>query len=151
MKMYLHTSNLILMDHKELLSLKEWQMKYMCNVRGTGTICSNLIQVDFVFNGIHYNLYVDDEYNDFNEENQLLCLYLVLRSLKDYKEEDDFLKWCNLYSLNASDSNWLNYYRSLDFIAQAIENEASEIKIFITDLDYQLRSGAFYELVNLQQ
>lgn len=139
------------MNHQEVIALNSWRINNNCLTRKAGTVYGDLIQVDFLCNGVHYNLYIDDEYNDFNESNQLLCLYLVLRSLKDYKEEDDFLKWCNLYSLNASDSNWLNYYRSLGFITQAIEKDAGEIKIFITDLDYQLRSGAFYELVNLQQ
>jgi hypothetical protein len=78
-------------------------------------------------------------------------LYLVLRSIIDYKEEDDFLKWCNLYALNASERHWLIYYRSLGEIIGEIERKTGELRVFIADLDYQLRSGAFYELTNLQQ
>jgi len=138
------------MNHQEVVKLKAWKVTNSCEVKKIGKIKNDLVHVDFLCNGIHYNLYIDDEYNDFNETNQLLCLYLVLRSLKDYQEEDDFLKWCNLYSLNASDSNWLDYYRSLDAITQTIESKTDKIEVFITDLEYQLRSGAFYELVNLQ-
>ena len=137
------------MKHIEVQKLVEWGNSYGCKIKENGTARDNLILVDFLFDGAHYCIYIDDEYKDFNEENQPLCLYLVLRSIIDYKEEDDFLKWCNLYSLNASDNQWLNYYRSLSSIVQNIEKEGGEIQGYISDLDYQLRSGAFYELANL--
>lgn len=136
------------MKHIEVQELVDWCNKNGCEVRRNGALLDQLIPVDFLFNGVHYNLYIDDEYSDFNEENQQLCLYLVLRSLVDYKEEDDFLNWCALLGLNASDSEWLNYYKLLGSIVQDIEKKAGEIGAFIPDLDYQLRSGAFYELAN---
>ncbi len=139
------------MKHAEVLQLIEWGKQFGCQVKSDGTIRDHLICVDFLFNGTNYNLYIDDEYKDFDEENQSLCLYLVLRSIIDYKEEDDFLKWCNLYALNASEHHWLSYYRSLGEIIGEIERKTGELRVFIADLDYQLRSGAFYELTNLQQ
>ena len=139
------------MKHIEVQKLVEWGRRFKCHIRLNGASRNHLIPVDFLILGEHYKLYIDDEYKDFDETNQSLCLYLVLRSLIDYKAEVDFLKWCNLYALNASEHHWLSYYRSLGEIIGEIERKTGELRVFIADLDYQLRSGAFYELTNLQQ
>ena len=91
---------------------------------------------------------MDDEYRDFDEQKPLVCLFLVLRSLEDFAESTDYLNWCNVYHLNASDMKWLTYYRDLPASYAGIEKQIGPINSFISDLDYQLRSGVFYALLH---
>jgi hypothetical protein len=108
----------------------------------------SLIEVEFSVDAHSWRLYVDDEYKDFDERKQLICLFLTLRSLEDFAESTDYLSWCNVYHLNASHTEWLTYYRNLPALYAGIEKHIGRINSFISDLDYQLRSGAFYALLH---
>lgn len=90
---------------------------------------------------------VDDEYNDLREANQLMCLYLCLRSLENYQYEPDFLKWCMHHNADASDFNLLQYYRSLGKTTYEVEQLIGTIDSRISSLDYELRTGIIRELV----
>jgi len=97
-----------------------------------------------------YLLYVEDEYLDFNVEKPLICLFLILRTLEDYDDCEDFLAWCRLYNLDSSDPEWQHYYRGLSEIYSALETSWGSVDSYISSLDYQLRSGVFYSLLNFK-
>ncbi len=106
-----------------------------------------LFLIEFIIADKSWSIYIEDEYGDFNEENQLLSFFLTLRSLEDFAESDDYLSWCKQYHLNASNVEWLNYYQGLSKEYHEIEGVLGSINSFINPMDYQLRSGAYYELL----
>ena len=109
----------------------------------------DFFQVRFYIAEQYWNIYIDDEYGDFDPKKQLLCIYLVLRALEDYEEASDYLQWCLHHALEASDSSWLSYFRNLTKAYDQIKAKLGAINSFISSLDYQLRSGAFAELVEM--
>jgi hypothetical protein len=72
--------------------------------------------------------------------------FLVLRSLENHKNGDDYLKRCNLYGLNPLEDNGLSYYRALAKTYHEIVLATGEQDSCINSWDYQLRSGAFSAL-----
>jgi hypothetical protein len=137
-------------EYPEIDKLKSLQQRHHFKVRLVSADGS-LLLVTLATGGYTWSLFVDDEYGDFNERQPLLCLYLVLRALEDYKDEHDFLKWCNLYGLSPDDVTWLTYYRGLAKSYREIVTVLGEPDSCINSLDYQLRSGAFSALLRLEQ
>ncbi|MEQ8361929.1 MAG: hypothetical protein RIF39_04230 [Cyclobacteriaceae bacterium] len=133
----------------EIDQLAALQQKFELKVIPRGDIIDNMISVDFISRNKTWHLYIGDEYKDFNTEKQLMCIFLVLRTLEDYEESSDFLVWCNQYGLNASHIHWLTYFKELDIRYTEIKNTLGTIDSIISSLEYQLRSGAFYELTQL--
>ncbi len=95
-----------------------------------------------------WNVFVDDEYDNFNDENPLLNFYLLLASLEDYQESTDYLDWCKQNMLKTNDFKWLDYYQSLKLIYAEISSYLGTIDSCITPLDYQLSTGVIDVLKN---
>ncbi|MFZ1805618.1 MAG: hypothetical protein WAU36_00260 [Cyclobacteriaceae bacterium] len=133
----------------EINQLIALQQKHGLKVVPRGNTVDNLISVDFFSKDKSWHLFIEDEYGDFNSEKQLMCIFLVLRALEDYDEASDFLDWCNQSGINANDSLWLPYFKDLATSYAEIKNTLGEIDSVILSLEYQLRSGAFYELTQL--
>lgn len=129
----------------EIAQLKNYQKDHSIRVELLGSK-ESLLQVMFHSSSGSWEIFIEDEYHDFEESNQLICIYLCLRSLEDYVEEPDFLTWSNLYGIDDFDPFWLDYYRGLAKIRYEIEFHLGEIDSFINSLDYELRSGAIHEL-----
>ncbi|MTI39546.1 hypothetical protein [Fulvivirga lutimaris] len=109
-----------------------------------------LLKVRFYIRTKYWDIYIDDEYSYFNVNQQLVCIYLVMDALEEYNEADDYLLWCKANRLNASDTEWLEYYKSLDKAFQEIELLIGKINSFINPLDYQLNAGSFHALLNYE-
>ncbi|QSE98066.1 hypothetical protein [Fulvivirga lutea] len=135
------------MSYPEISELLELIRKYNIRIQSNLHYKDSLLLVELNINNNEFELYIEDEFNDFTLENQPLCLFLILNSLEEYQESDDFLQWCNQLGLNASSTSWLEYYKSLDKITKKIETIIGPIDAKINPLDYQLRAGAFQELV----
>jgi len=138
------------MEHPEIKKLKSLQARHQLKV----DLVSNarpFLEVTLSTSDANWNLFVDDEYGDFDGQKQLLCLFLVLRSLEDYKDENDYLKWCSLYGLNPAEDKWLSYYRVLAKTYREIVSVIGEPDSYINSLDYQLRSGAFSALLQVDE
>ncbi|MCB9196493.1 MAG: hypothetical protein H6598_09740 [Flavobacteriales bacterium] len=91
-------------------------------------------------------IYVDDEYQDLNIGNPMMCLFLVLNSLVIYQESTDYLDWCNQNGINSSELKWLDYYQELSSTYSSIDRILGEIDPCIRPLDYQLRTGVVTSL-----
>ena len=65
--------------------------------------------VEFFVGAARYEVYVNDEYHDLDANKPLLNLCLVLMSLEDYAEEDDYLTWCKSYGLSAANMAFRNW------------------------------------------
>lgn len=94
-----------------------------------------------------WQILVDDEYQDFDPEKPLVNLFLTFHSLELYEEADDFLSWSNYFNLDTSNSQLLDYYRSLSNTYREIEQMVGKIDSCITPLDYQLRTGVVTALL----
>ena len=99
------------------------------------------VSVEMSFGNKSWILYVDDEYKDFNVNKPLVSLFLVLLSLEMYDDSLDYLDWCKQNLLDATETIWLDYYKSLDETYAEIKNELGEIDSCISSFDYQLRTG----------
>ena len=138
------------MEFPEIKMLKSLQIRHHLKV-GLASDVGPLLEVTLSTLDASWNLFVDDEYADFNDKRQLLCLFLVLRSLEDYNDEDDYFKWCALYGLNPAEDKRLRYYQVLAKTYREIVSVIGEPDSCINSLDYQLRSGAFSALLLLDE
>jgi hypothetical protein len=89
-----------------------------------------------------FNIFVSDEYKDLDSRNQLLCLNLVLRELELYEEAEDYLAWCGFSNLDPSDGQVREYHMDLRLIYRDVEHLLGGIDSCISDLDFELNSGA---------
>ena len=96
-----------------------------------------------------FTIYIDDEYNDVNEANPLLCFFLILRELEIYNDSTDYLNWCKQVGVNADDEQLRQYYITLGTSYKKIEKILGEIDSCISSLDYQLSTGAIKKLRGL--
>lgn len=106
------------------------------------------ILVAFSIDDRSWNVYIDDEYNDYSDDNALMNLFLILSSLEDYNESKDYLTWCKQYGIDASELHWLDYYKSLGVIYAEIKSSLGLINPCISSIDYQLRTGVIKSLIS---
>ena len=106
-----------------------------------------LILISFSAKGKSWNLFIKDDHGDFDEDNQLLCIYLSLRALEDFKDSEDLSSWCRFYGVRPTNDVVANYYREMPKIYQEIKATIKKIDPCISAFDYELRTGAFNELI----
>lgn len=90
-------------------------------------------------NNKSWEIYVDDEYQDF-DKNNLVAFYLTLNALEQYRDDPDFLVWAKENYIDASNSKWLSYYKSIDTIINEIEGILGEINSQISYYDYSMHT-----------
>lgn len=138
-------------NYPEIEKLKAYFNQCKIEIEQDGpSIHTDYIPVILHLDKQDFQLQVDDEYGDFNIDNQVLCLFLVLNTLLLYKESDDFLIWCRQYGFAPANTSHLHYYQSLAQCYAAIENSLGEVDACIAPLDYQLRTGVIQALVELK-
>ncbi len=85
---------------------------------------------------------VDDEYNDATVNNPAILLQLILYSIMEYEDCEDFLAWSMAFGLNASDSFSLDLYRRTGEMAPKIRSIIGAEFKGISDFYWQLNAGA---------
>lgn len=93
-----------------------------------------------------FHFYVEDEYDDIRYNYPLLNLCLVLRELEYYIETDDYLIWCNERSLDVKNTVILTHYKNLGTVYREVENIIGKIDSYVSDWDFEMGSGASWEL-----
>ena len=133
-------------DYPEIQALKAILKKH--------TFSIEFLEDDFLFCALSHRwvrvqlqkrsfiLMVDDEFNDFRLNKPAMNLYLILRELEDYQEEEDILKWCVLKGLQPSDRGVLDYYKGLSAIYTNVKNILGDMDPQISSFDFQLNAGA---------
>ncbi len=106
-----------------------------------------LIAVEFSAGNKTWNLFIKDEYDDFDTDNQLVCIYLCLRALEDFDDCDDLNEWCKMYGIKPYSNVVTGYYKQLRKTYQEIKSTIKTIDPCISANDYELRTGAYHELV----
>ena len=92
-------------------------------------------------NHIH-ELFVFDEYDDLELNNPPLSLCLVLRELETYRDAEDFLVWCKEQGLEPGNDAARSYHMGLNSIYKRVIEVLGPIDSALSDLDFQLNSGA---------
>lgn len=102
--------------------------------------------VTFKIGGKVFNFYVEDELDDIRYNYPLLNLCLVLRELEGYAYAQDYLIWCQERYLDPKDEAILSNYRSLATIYRDVEKIMGKIDSQVSDWDFEMGSGASWEL-----
>lgn len=140
----IYSQSIVHQEIKDIIQIKEAH-----NARGSfiRSIQHSLIEVNFFLGEQNWILLVDDEYGDYDEVNQSMCLFLVLRALEEYSDAEDFLTWSRYYHIDSSEPFYLEYYRDMAYKFNQITAIIGEPNSFISSLDYELRAGAFASLM----
>ena len=102
--------------------------------------------VEFKLDGKVFNFYVEDEYGDSRYNYPLLNLCLVLRELEFYIESDDILVWSKERYLDPKNEAVLAHFRNLGTIYREVEKIMGKIDSQVSEWDFEMGSGASYEL-----
>ena len=116
------------------------------SVSHSGVIVDELLSVTLKSKDKEWNLFIENEYDDFDIENQPVCIYLVLRALDDFRIEENYKNWIAYFSLE-DDQNWKSYYDYLSKAYNEIETHWGGVDTFISDDDYLMCDGAYVELL----
>lgn len=100
--------------------------------------------VNFKIDGNLFCFYVEDELDDIKYGYPLLNFCLVLRELEGYALTSDYLIWCQERYLDPKNEITLQNFRNLGSIYQEVE----KIESFVSDWDFEMGSGASWELRN---
>lgn len=136
-------------DYPEITRLSSLRDQFNISVQATEEVLCNkswFRKVNFNIGSHSFSIFVDDEYDDLKIDNPNLHLCLVLRSLENYRDAEDFLVWCTQLGLNASDDATREHHMELRTIYASIQKILGNIDSFISDLDFQLNSGAAQKL-----
>lgn len=128
-------------EHKEIKELKNLIEQFRISVEITDNkYLANdydYIQLEIILQDKQFNLFVQDEYEDLKEENQPLCLCLVLLELEEYMEEDEYSAWCNARKLPAGNVEVRDYYIDLRTTYSAIEQIIGVIESPVSPSDFK--------------
>ena len=130
----------------ELSSFYGFVREQEVSVVYAGEIIDEMLQVTLRSKNKEWNLFIENEYDDFDINNQPVCIYLTLRALDDYRIEGDYKSWIGYFSLE-NNEHWKNYYEYLGNACNEIEALWGEIDTFIKDEDYLMCDGAYVELL----
>lgn len=133
--------------HQEIKYINRFKETHKARSSFIRTVQNSLIEVNFFLGKQNWILLVDDEYGDYDEENQPMCLFLILRALEEYNDAEDFLTWSRYYHIDSSEPFYLEYYRDMAYKFNQITAIIGEPNSFISSLDYELRAGAFASLM----
>lgn len=132
-------------EYQELNKLIDFCTKFNVYACKLAEQHGDFSQIRLSFGSKVWIILCDDDYQDLREQSTYMNVFLALRELEIYKEEDDFLTWSN----QNGGRNLLEYYRSLDATLMEIETILGSIDQFISDFDYELRTGVIKELADL--
>ena len=137
-------------DFPELQALQEFVIKNKVAVKlaDVPSISSKLSPVNYSIGNENFSMYLNDEYNDLNFKNPLLNVVLVLFEFSLVEDSDDFLEWCNWQNLDPNNAALRSYYKFMcnRLIVLKQYFPENEITTFVSDLDFQLNSGAMHLL-----
>jgi len=101
----------------------------------------NVKAVEFVIQNQTFNLFIDDEFDDFVYKNPILDLCVVLRDLEDYRFSDDYLVWCAKRHIEPKNDIAREYYMDLSQTYNEIEKLLGEINSHIPSMDFEFDMG----------
>ena len=104
------------------------------------------LAISFSIRERSFELFIEDEYKDWQEKNQALCLCLALRELEEYEEEADYFSWCNARGYPGNIERIRQYHMDLRRIYREVEEVLGEIDAQVSNWDFEMNAGAAQEL-----
>ena len=93
-----------------------------------------------------FNVMIEDEQDDLMLNDSRVNVVLVLRELELIHHSSDYLHWCRLQGLlcHADRGKLHSYYQNIVWMLPKLYQlfGKNEIETFISDLDFELNSGA---------
>lgn len=96
-----------------------------------------------------WEMLIHDENHYLNSSKPVLCYYLMLVSLEDFLECEDYLEWTKEYMIKAPE--FLEEYKQLSKTYVEIESILGKIDSLISPFDFEMRAGEFDELLRLEK
>ncbi len=96
--------------------------------------------------GQHFNVFVDDEYDDLRYNYPLLNLCLVLRELEGYALATEYEIWCQERLLDSANPQVKENHKHLATVYKAVTQLLGEVNSHVTDYDFELNAGAAQRL-----
>ncbi len=124
--------------HQISIASFELKTSKSIHVINLNTSISEWLKVNLAIGLKSWILWIDNEYLAYDPKKTLLNMFLVIRSLEDYMEANDYLEWCKQNNLDAANLDWLKYFNELSNIYSEIEKESGVIDSYINSLDYQM-------------
>lgn len=140
-------------DYAEIAKLQDLRSQHDIEIFVTDVLLchrDDLRKVVMTIKQRPYEIYVDDEYQDLIIDNPDLHLCLVLRSLEDFQDADDFLTWCQRLYIDPADSTARQYHMNLNSVCARITAHIGTIDSFISNSDFELNAGAAQKIRQLQ-
>ena len=134
--------------YPEIIALQNFVDK--CSIiskRLSNSIHVDLIPVSFQIADQSILIHIQDEYNDLDCKNPLLDIVLCLRELELISDSNNFENWCQQQGLkgNKEVEDYFNHIvKKLPIVKDYFLN--GTLNSFISDMDFQLNSGAAQEL-----
>ena len=110
----------------------------------------DIFPVRFIAGDKEWEIFIEDEYGDFDPKKQLVCIYLVLKALEEYATKTDFAHWCRYYAEDEFDPVNQKHFASLASKYAEIESILGEINSYISWYDYDYKEGAFLDLLEYE-
>ncbi|MCE7992506.1 MAG: hypothetical protein HEP71_11015 [Roseivirga sp.] len=137
-------------SYPEIEALNEIFIKHKVEIRFSTTDllagAKDYCAVNFKLEGKTFNFYVEDEYADIRYNYPLLNLCLVLRELEWFAQSDDYLEWSRDHHLDPDNKDVLAHFKNLGTVYTEVEEIIGEINSQISDWDFEMGSGASWEL-----
>lgn len=102
--------------------------------------------VNFKLDGTTFEFFVEDENDDVRLNYPLLNLCLVLRELEHFADSPDYLVWSKEHYLDAKNEEVLAHFKNLAVVYGEVEKIIGKIDSQISDWDFEMGSGASWEL-----
>ncbi|HAE13234.1 MAG: hypothetical protein H6548_09380 [Chitinophagales bacterium] len=103
--------------------------------------------VEAMISGQAFTIPVDDEYDDPITANKAMQWHMILRTVADYEDSNDFLTWCNELGMDSTSLEVLAMYRHLNDIVPGLRRVAGEVQP-LSHFDQQMNTGAMQSLRN---
>jgi len=103
-------------------------------------------KVAFILGDSNYQFYVEDEYYDRKYNYPLLNLCLVLRELEHINETPEYSIWCKEHYLEPTLESVILHYENLKTVCSKVKTILGEVKSYVSDWDFEMGSGAAWEL-----
>lgn len=132
-------------NYPEIAQLASLRKQFTISIQVTNAILGSnswFPKVHVNIGAQSYEMYVEDEYEDFKIDNPDLHLCLILRSLEFYNDCEDFLVWCKQLGVDVADPAAREHHLELGAIYSAIEKQLGTINSYINDYDFELNAGA---------
>ncbi|MCT4623373.1 MAG: hypothetical protein N4A46_07090 [Schleiferiaceae bacterium] len=99
-------------------------------------------KVHFELSGTHFEIYVDDEYDDLRKNYPLLNLCLVLRELEGFDYSRNYEVWCQERYKEIKNPQVKANFDHLEEVYNSVEKILGKIDSFVTDFDFEMNAGA---------